>query len=65
MVLWCRKCGALLGVRVPYYDWTTDKTTLCTECVEAQPRPFDHNKLQDAINDRLEDSALKMKAAER
>lgn len=34
MVLWCRCCGALMGVRYPYTDWTVDRDSLCPACAE-------------------------------
>jgi hypothetical protein len=37
MVLWCRHCGALIGVRPPLEDWTVDRNCLCAHCVESQP----------------------------
>jgi hypothetical protein len=32
MVLWCKVCNALLGLRMPYSDWTTDRTGFCPSC---------------------------------
>lgn len=32
MVLWCKSCGAFLGMREPNTDWTDDRTTLCSAC---------------------------------
>jgi hypothetical protein len=32
VVLWCRSCGALIGLREPLVDWTTDNTGLCPSC---------------------------------
>jgi hypothetical protein len=34
MVLWCKTCGALLGLREPLSDWATDRTGLCMACAE-------------------------------
>ena len=34
MVLWCRCCGALVGVRYPYSDWTVDRDSICPACAE-------------------------------
>ena len=36
MVLWCRCCGAFLGLRYPYTDWTVDRDSLCPACAEKQ-----------------------------
>jgi hypothetical protein len=32
MVLWCKMCDALLGLRMPFDDWTTDRSGLCASC---------------------------------
>jgi hypothetical protein len=32
VVMWCRECGALLGVREPVTDWSSDETVVCPEC---------------------------------
>ena len=32
MVVWCRICGALMGVREPYTNWTVDRDALCPVC---------------------------------
>lgn len=32
MVLWCKNCGALMGLREPFEDWTVDKNSLCRFC---------------------------------
>ena len=34
MVLWCKHCGALLGLREPFTDWYVDRTSLCQQCAE-------------------------------
>ena len=34
MVVWCRICGALMGVREPYTDWVIDRNALCACCAE-------------------------------
>ena len=34
MVLWCRCCGALVGGRYPYSDWTVDRDSICPGCAE-------------------------------
>ena len=36
MVLWCKGCGALIGLRPPVSDWTIDRDCFCTICVESQ-----------------------------
>ncbi len=38
MVLWCKGCGAYLGLRAPFEDWTTDRNALCKHCA---PEHFD------------------------
>jgi hypothetical protein len=32
MVIWCKTCGAFLGLREPFDDWTTDRNVLCHHC---------------------------------
>jgi hypothetical protein len=32
VVLWCRSCGALIGIQQPFADWTTDRKGLCPAC---------------------------------
>ena len=32
MVMWCKNCGALLGVCEPLTDWSSDRTGLCPRC---------------------------------
>jgi hypothetical protein len=34
VVMWCKSCGALMGMREPMTDWTTDRTGLCVACVQ-------------------------------
>ena len=34
MVLWCKKCGAFVGLREPLTNWTVDKDGVCARCVE-------------------------------
>ena len=36
MILWCKGCGALIGLRPPVHDWTIDRDCYCTICVESQ-----------------------------
>lgn len=36
MVLWCRNCGALIGLRPPLEDWTVDRNVLCALCVDRE-----------------------------
>lgn len=32
MVIWCKECGAFMGLREPLNDWTTDRCGLCVDC---------------------------------
>lgn len=32
MVLWCKQCGALMGLGPPFDDWKTDLENLCRDC---------------------------------
>jgi hypothetical protein len=34
MVVWCKTCGALLGIREPVYNWSTDRNGVCAPCLE-------------------------------
>jgi hypothetical protein len=34
VVMWCNGCGALLGLREPIADWTTERTGFCVNCAE-------------------------------
>ena len=36
MVIWCRICGALMGVREPYTDWSVDRNAMCPCCAEGE-----------------------------
>jgi hypothetical protein len=40
VVMWCRSCGALLGLRRPFYKWTEDRDGLCPLC-STQPKLAD------------------------
>jgi hypothetical protein len=37
VVMWCRECGALLGVCEPHNDWSTVRDGLCPACAERNP----------------------------
>lgn len=39
VVMWCRACGALLGLRRPFTEWTQDRDGLCPVCTLAQMKP--------------------------
>lgn len=54
MVLWCRNCNALLGLREPLTDWSTDRTGLCPICLDKE---MDTGKLRPE-NDTAENAAL-------
>jgi hypothetical protein len=32
VVMWCRSCGALIGLRHPLEDWSTKRTGVCAPC---------------------------------
>ena len=34
MVFWCKNCGALIGLREPRTDWSTDRSRLCQSCLD-------------------------------
>lgn len=36
MVLWCRTCGALMGLREPLVDWAVDRNSICAACAEKE-----------------------------
>lgn len=35
MVLWCKNCSALMGLAMPFEDWSTNTDNLCKECATA------------------------------
>ena len=35
MVLWC-KCGAFMGLREPFDNWSTDRNGMCADCTNKQ-----------------------------
>lgn len=39
VVMWCKNCGALLGLRQPLVDWSTDRTGSCQSCTECSQDP--------------------------
>lgn len=45
MVLWCKVCGALMGIREPATDWSVDRTGICLQCAATQ---FDEKDLEDS-----------------
>ena len=48
MVLWCKKCNALIGVRDPVTNWATDRTTICAVCLQkTNVTPLDPEKIAD------------------
>jgi len=54
MVLWCKTCNALIGLREPVTNWSTDRTGLCSVCLEKQ---MDVSRL-DPENDTDENTPL-------
>ena len=36
MVVWCRACGGLMGLREPYTDWSVDRNAICPVCAEQE-----------------------------
>jgi hypothetical protein len=36
MVLWCKACNALMGVRDATTDWTFERTSTCPACLQEQ-----------------------------
>jgi hypothetical protein len=54
MVLWCRSCNALLGLREPLTNWSTDRSGICASCLEKQ---IDVSQL-DPLSDTAEDARL-------
>jgi len=39
MILWCRKCGAYMGLREPLNDWSTDRDCVCEACTDRALTP--------------------------
>ena len=54
MVLWCKRCEAFIGIREPITNWATDRSAVCTACLEKQ---FG-KAATDFLNDTVEDRAL-------
>ena len=49
MILRCKTCDALIGVRPPYNDWSADRASLCPQCAkplldEALAKPPKHGE---------------------
>jgi hypothetical protein len=42
MALWCKQCGAFMGLREPLHDWSTDRTGLCISCAPTQTELAEH-----------------------
>ena len=36
MVMWCKGCGAFLGLREPLHDWAEDKFAICVDCAKKE-----------------------------
>lgn len=36
MVIWCRICGALMGIREPYTNWAVDRNAMCPLCADQE-----------------------------
>jgi len=34
MIVWCKICGALIGLREPLNDWSIDRNGICPACAE-------------------------------
>ena len=51
MVLWCRDCNALLGVREPISNWATDRNSLCAACVEEKRDQARRDRKRDERNE--------------
>jgi hypothetical protein len=43
MVLWCKICNALIGLREPITDWSTDRTGYCAECLQKTMETTKHH----------------------
>ena len=54
MILWCKSCAALIGLREPFTDWKVDRTTtLCTSCMVAKAEEENINLDDSAVYDSL------------
>jgi hypothetical protein len=47
MVQWCRKCGALIGVREPILDWSVDRNAVCRWCIAKKVGRTDEARFSD------------------
>jgi hypothetical protein len=41
MELWCKHCGAFIGICEPVADESVDRTSICAQCALAQDSKFD------------------------
>jgi hypothetical protein len=46
--MWCRECGALIGLRQPFDDWAADATGLCPQCAGKLMRERDQPQPREA-----------------
>ena len=53
MVLWCRSCNALIGVREPISNWATDRTGICALCLEKEVDITKYQLLNDVADKHL------------
>ena len=48
MVLWCKTCGAFIGLREPYSDWSVDRVASCEACIETLLSPDQLRAVSDS-----------------
>ena len=60
MVFWCKSCNALIGLREPFFNWSTDRNGLCADCLK---KATDISTLSPE-NDTAENTPLQNDTAE-
>jgi hypothetical protein len=52
VVIWCKSCGAFLGIHQPAADWSIDRNGTCQYCA-----------IQERENDRFADDRRELQTA--
>jgi len=53
MVHWCKKCGALIGLREPIDNWSVERNSIC--CLCAASLPTASTEIELAVAEIVED----------
>ena len=52
MILWCKSCGAYMGVRPPLNDWSIDRENICGVCTEKAKKLEKENESKSEQKDQ-------------